>query len=154
MSRVVIDANVLIAANLRETHVSVSCAAASARFLLHAQDEVILEDTAGMALAEYRRYCHMSGQPGAGDRFLQWFMRARWSAEHVARIDIGETAAEATGRIPPRLRGFDPSDHKWVALYLLGGADVIANSADSDYSEWSAAFADEGVVVRELCAGA
>lgn len=150
-SRQVIDANVLIAANHRGTHASLKCAAAAARYLLEAQEGVILEDDADLALAEYKRYAHMSGQPGAGDRFFQWFMRARWTRYLVERVSIGERPAEVKSHVPSRLHGFDPSDHKWIAIYLQGNGDRIVNATDSDWKEAAVALESCGVIVHELC---
>src|SRR6478609_6105351 len=65
--RVVIDANVLIAANRRDTHVTAQCAAACGRALLATTrnaEHRVLEDAAHAIFAEYKRYCEFSGQPG------------------------------------------------------------------------------------------
>ena len=146
-----IDTNVLIAANRRDTHASLPCAAASARVLLDAQAGIVLEDTADMVLTEYKRYAHMSGQPGPGDLFLAWFMQNRATPDRVQRVDIGNDQAKVSSLVPAALQGFDRSDHKWVALYLAGSGDVVFNATDSDWAQWSDEMIANGIVVHEIC---
>lgn len=150
--RTVIDANVLIVANRPVSGADAACIAAAATALLETQQEhVLLEDTADLILAEYKRYCSFSGQPGPGDRFFVWFMRNRWTKAHVVRVDVGGTEAEVTHVLPPDLRALDRSDHKWVAVYLAGAGEALFNAVDSDYREQAPALAAAGVSVVELC---
>lgn len=93
----------------------------------------------------------MSGQPGAGDRFLLWFMHNRHTPGRVEQVPVGGTEAEVTSRIPNSLHGFDRSDHKWVAIYLEGRGDAVYNATDSDWEEWQTAIQAAGVKVVELC---
>lgn len=135
----VIDANVLIAANRRDTHVTVQCAAACARTLLETTkkaDHKVLEDAAKAIFAEYKRYCEFSGQPGAGDRFFKWFIQARGA--RVEQVDVGSSPADLLRHLPPSLHAFDQSDHKWLAVYLRGAADRLYNATDSDYRQHAA----------------
>jgi hypothetical protein len=150
--RVVIDCNVLIAANRRETTASLSCSAACARRLLDATDnDVILEDTKNLIWAEYKRYCNFSGQPGPGDQFFLWFVRNRWTPERVQQIDIGSNEEEIEVHIPSTLRKFDRSDLKWVATYICGDGEALYNALDSDWSESAKELSDAGLNVIELC---
>ncbi len=134
--KAVVDTNVLIAANGRDTHATPNCSASSAQLLLRVQQEhILVEDTAGMVLSEYKVYCNFDGQPGAGDRFFLWYIRSRWSDRNVARVNIGENAAMVTGSLPAVLRKMDASDHKWIALFKVGDADAIYNATDGDWRE-------------------
>jgi hypothetical protein len=149
---VVIDANVLIAANRRDTHADLACAAACARVLLDAADgHVVLEDTSDLAWAEYKNYCNFSGQPGPGDRFFVWFARNRWTPGRVRRVDIGKDHEEMRESLPADLRAFDLSDHKWIAIYMGGDGKVLYNALDSDWSEHADALLKAGINVTELC---
>ena len=53
--------------------------------------------------------------------------------------------------MPPSLKGFDRSDHKWVATYLLGSGEVLYNALDSDWRNDAKLISDAGVNVTELC---
>jgi hypothetical protein len=150
--RVVIDCNVLIAANNRGTTASRACSAACARLLLDTVDNyVLLEDTANLIWEEYKRYCNFSGQPGPGDRFFRWFTQNRWTPGRIERIEIGSDENEIEARIPDSLRDFDRADRKWIATYISGGGQALYNALDSDWSESANALRDEGINVVELC---
>ena len=89
--RVVIDCNVLIAANAREAPPSAECRASCARQLLTtSEQDVLLEDASNLIFAEYKLYCSFSGQPGPGDRFFRWFLQNRYTEARVQQIEIGE----------------------------------------------------------------
>ncbi|MGV0040494.1 hypothetical protein [Mycobacterium colombiense] len=152
MSRVVVDTNVLIVANEQSDQADVACAAKAARFLQEALErDIVVIDTIGMAIDEYRRYCSFAGEPGVGDLFFSEVFRNVANENRVTQIDIGDNCDEVRTKIPDSLVGFDPSDIKWIALYLHGGASAIYNAVDSDYSEWADTFAAEGIEVEELC---
>lgn len=150
--RVVIDTNVLIAANGGDGGPSPECVAECARRLLESQSQhVILEDNADLVFKEYKNHLSFSGQPGAGDRFFEWFVRTRWTPQYVCRIDIGSNEAQVTAGIPSSCHSFDRSDHKWIAITLQGDGDLIYNALDSDYSISAITLQSEGVSVLELC---
>jgi hypothetical protein len=150
--RVVIDCNVLIAANRRDTTASLACSAACARQLLEtANKDVLLDDTANLIWAEYKRYCNFSGQPGPGDRFFLWFVQNRWTPERVARVDVGAGEEDIEAHVPNELLGFDRSDRRWIVTYLKGGGEALYNALDSDWSENAQAISDAGIEVVELC---
>lgn len=149
--RAIVDTNVLIAANQRDTHATLEAAARAANVLFEIQQglHLLLEDTEGMILDEYKRYCNFSGQPGVADRFFLWFIKARFVPTAVAQIDVGGPN-DVTGCLPDYLHTFDKSDHKWVAVYLEGGGEVIFNSLDSDWSEHASNMLRAGINVCEL----
>lgn len=150
--RVVIDCNVLIAANRREPTVRLSCAATCAKQLLVTADkDLLLEDTTNLIWEEYKRYCNFSGQPGPGDFFFRWFVRNRWTPQRVQRIDIGANDDEVEARVPEILQDFDRADRKWIVTYIHGAGDALYNALDSDWSESAEAISDAGVNVVELC---
>ena len=66
------------------------------------------------------------------------------------RVFVGPDQSDITAALPLELKNFDPADHKWIAVYLLGSADVLFNAADSDYGEQASALAGGRVVVREV----
>ena len=110
---------------------------------------MLLEDTTGSVFDEYKRYLDFCGQPGVGDQFFAWFVRTRWDTSRIERVNLD--AAKATSDyVPIPLRSFDPSDHKWIAVYLEGAADVIVNATDSDWEEARTELDRHAIRVRQL----
>lgn len=152
MTRVVVDTNVLIVANEKSDQADVACELNTARFLRTVLErDVVLVDTMGMAIDEYKRRCNLAGQPGVGDLFFAEVFNNIANEERVVQVYIGDSSDEVRANIPDSLSSFDPSDIKWIALYLHGGASAIYNAVDSDYSEWADVLAAEGIGVVELC---
>ena len=150
--RNVIDTNVLIAANGRSnTHASVRVELESARFLaaIIQGDGTVLEDSSSYVFDEYKRYMQFSGQPGIGDKFFRWFLTNRYSSHRVESVPL-EPDRPVSTYLPDELRAFDPSDHKWIAIYLEGHGDRIVNATDSDWAEAADALAKHGVSVLQL----
>jgi hypothetical protein len=85
----VIDTNVLIVANGRETHASVACRLASIHKLLEAQaaGRVLIDDDL-FILNEYRFYCSYRGQPGVGDAFFRWLWDNQATGEVCRKVPI------------------------------------------------------------------
>lgn len=149
--RQVVDTNVLIAANGRDTHASATLSLLSARFLVALMDgaDALLEDSTGHVFEEYKRYLEFSGQPGVGDQFFAWFVRTRWDSSRIERAEL-DPAKAISEYVPMSLRSFDPSDHKWIAVYLEGSADVIVNATDSDWEEARVELDRHAILVRQL----
>jgi len=150
--RYVIDANVPIVANGRDTHPTIEEQLKSAKFLRDVMTTgVVLEDEEDLALSEYKAYLDFSGQPGMGDEFIAWFIRERWNGRLVERVE-SPAGTSILSLLPASLSGFDPSDHKWICIYMKGDADRIVNASDSDWAEAQTALAAEGIQVLELLA--
>jgi hypothetical protein len=110
---------------------------------------VVLEDEEDLALNEYKAYLNFSGQPSMGDEFFEWFVRERWNGGSVQRVP-SPPGASILSVLPATLTSFDPSDHKWICIYLQGGGDRIVNAADSDWAEAKTTLSGEGITVLEL----
>lgn len=150
--RIVIDCNVLIAANARKTHVSSECSAAAGRWLGEViESHTMLDDLDDLAFHEYKTHCNFKGQPGVGDRFFRWYILNRAVEDKVDRINIGLTHEDHRAKIPTALHSFDPSDLKWIALYCRGSGDAIIQAGDSDYEEHGAELSSEKINVHNLC---
>jgi hypothetical protein len=68
----VVDTNVAVIANGRDTHASDGCRLLAIDLLSNlVERERVVIDEAGAVLAEYARHLHPRGQPGVGD----WFYR-------------------------------------------------------------------------------
>jgi hypothetical protein len=149
---VVVDTNVLIVANAKSHQADAMCELHAARLLRAVlEHDIVLLDTAGMAIDEYKRRCSLSGQPGVGDLFFSEVFNNIANEERVVQVYIGGSFDEIRANIPDSLSNFDPSDLKWIALYMHGNASAIYNAVDSDYSEWADVLAAEGIGVVELC---
>ncbi len=85
--RHVVDTNVAIVANGRNTNANIDCRLAAIEFLnkLINEGQVIL-DIEGEIQAEYHRHLNPSGQPGVGDRFYQTILQS--SPSRVFRIEL------------------------------------------------------------------
>lgn len=149
--RAVVDTNVLIAANGRNTHADLGTIANCSVVLADIQRgaHLLLDDAHDLILREYKNYCHFSGQPGVADRFFLWYIRARFTPTSVARISLSDPNDVAVD-LPAELHAFDKSDHKWVAVYLRGEGDVIYNAMDSDWEEHAGPMRAAGINVVQL----
>ena len=148
----VIDTNVLVVANGRDTHASGECRLATIEALGSVMDSsALLLDAGRRILAEYGRHCDHSGRPGVGDEFF------RWAFDHAASsrsVTLTENEDRGFEEFPedPALAGFDPDDRVFVAVSVAAGIDnIILNAVDSDYYLHRKGLETAGVVVKELC---
>lgn len=152
MMRRVVDTNVPIIANGRNTNASIRCRLAALEFLnkLMAGGRTIL-DLGGEIQAEYHRHLNPRGQPGVGDRFYQMILNS--APSRVERVDLPKD--EATGEYSdfpndPALAGFDPSDRKFAAAAKRSGA-AVANAIDADWTRYNQALRANGITVHFVC---
>jgi hypothetical protein len=147
----VVDENVLIVANGRETHASADCISAAVGFLLECSKErALLLDEGYLILGTYAGHCSHSGAPGVGDQFFVW---ARDNAATLRKIRLETDDDRAYVAFPkdPDLKSFDWDDRIFVAAACASSETCdIANAIDSDYRDHAAALARH-VSVRELC---
>jgi hypothetical protein len=150
MNTFVVDTNVAISANGRETHADKACQLECVRTLRALVTEVVAIDEAGAILREYARKLRWSGQPGAGDAFFKHVFNSQYDPDRVRRVPL--TPSEDHGRsfeeLPPNT--FDPSDRKFLAVAMVADA-VVLNATDSDWNEHRALTQRLGVEVRQLC---
>ncbi|NBC12735.1 MAG: PIN domain-containing protein [Gammaproteobacteria bacterium] len=148
----VIDTNVPVAANGRNTHASPDCRLKAARFLRRMlQEGRTILDLAGEIQAEYRRYLNTDGQPGVGDQFFRMILMS--APDRVTRIDLPQdpdTGTYADFPADPALATFDPSDRKFAAAARQTGHPV---SAVDDRGWWNhrEALSSNGILIELLC---
>jgi hypothetical protein len=152
MMRRVVDTNLPVVANGRNTNASIDCRLAAIDFLdaLLKRGRTIL-DYGGQIQAEYRRHLHPSGQPGVGDRFYQVLLTS--GPARVERIDL--PTDPATGEFvdfpsDPALTSFDRSDRKFAAAARKSGAPV-ASAVDRGWLLHEVALSANGVAVEFVC---
>jgi hypothetical protein len=158
MSAFVIDTNVPIVANGKNTHADPACiiACIDALSAIYSVGMVVIDD--GMRiLDEYMRYLSMGGEPGAGDVFMKWVWSIQADESQCERVPLTQRhhgSAEDFIEFPddPELAAFDPSDRKFVAVALSSeNAPTVLNAVDSDWAEYHRALSNNGVTIRFLC---
>jgi hypothetical protein len=152
VSLAVVDTNVLVVANGGSREAGPECRLAAVESLLAIRRaEALVLDAGYEILAEYRKSCSQSGQPGVGDEFF------RWAFENAALLpSVGLTADNARRYMEfpadDALKHFDWDDRVFVSVALMGKPSTrIVNAVDSDYSHYAVPLAAHGVVVEELC---
>ena len=154
---VIVDTNVPIAANARSTHVSKACKLSCIAALRETQSarRTLLDDGLRI-LREYQSHLSFAGQPGVGDAFFKWLWdnQANTQVCRKVAITIDPDASHTFLEFPrdPSLKGFDSSDHKFVAVVRASGEDApVINATDSDWWNFRDALARNGVRVEFIC---
>lgn len=151
MTIFVVDTNVAIAANGRKTHADTQCQLTCMEKLeAVVENQVIAVDDQGTIVDEYSRHLNHSGMPGVGDMFFKHVFNNQYQGACVRHIPVTPLADECRGfeELPPN--SFDPSDRKFVAVAVAGGA-VVLNATDSDWNEHAALMRSLAVEVHQLC---
>lgn len=156
MKAAVVDTNVGVVANQRETDASPDCVTACVDFLEQVTrgHVCVVVDAGWEILSEYERQLSSSGQPGPGDAFLKWVLVNLANRDSCEQVEIHPHPARGFEEFPddPALEGFDPSDRKFAAVALVSTArPPVANAVDSDWWEYREALERHGVRVRFLC---
>ncbi len=157
MTAWVVDTNVAVVANGRDTHAGVQCQLECVRRLRALEQRgVVVLDQLGLIFKEYRKHLWLAGQPGVGDAFLRYLFDYQYDAERCELVQITPMADDARGfeEFPEdqALDSFDPNDRKFVAAARASRRDpVIINATDSDWAAFEAALARHGVQVQQLC---
>ena len=151
MTSYVVDTNVAIAANARDTHADLACQKACVSSLSSlVKREVVAIDDEHLIIDEYRRHLHHSGMPGVGDMFFKHVFNNQYQPTRIHRVKISRVEDDERGfeELPPN--AFDRSDRKFLAVAVVANATVV-NATDSDWNESAALMSSLGVQVRQLC---
>lgn len=153
MSIYVVDTNVLIAANGRNTHADDQCQLACVKQILEiTARQIVAIDDKGLIISEYKRHLNRSGQPGIGDMFFKHLSNYEDNPESkkVSRHPI--TTSHDNDRkydeLPPN--NLDRSDQKFLAVAVVAKASIV-NATDSDWSEQAKLMESLGISVKQLC---
>ena len=151
----IVDVNVGIAANGRDTDVTKVCQLSCIEMLMALRDRGgFAMDESGFIFDEYKNYLNFEGEPGVGDVFFKWINDVQWDESMCRREKLTPHASRTFEEFPkdPALAQFDRSDRKYAALAKKCGTEsAIYNAADSDWKHYEAAFARSGVRVVNLC---
>ena len=150
MTASVIDTNVAIAANGRNTHADEACQLACVDALEIAIGREIAIDDRGLIICQYAKHLSFAGRPGVGDKFFKHVFDNQYRPARVRRVTISPTDDDQCGfnELPPNK--LDRSDRKFLAVAVVANA-VILNATDSDWHEQATLMEDLKVEVRQLC---
>ena len=151
MSVFVVDTNVAIAANGRDTHADMRCQLACIEKLEGVVEQgVVAVDDAGLILGEYSNHLRYSGMPGMGDAFFKHMFNFQYQDDRVQRVRLTPSLDDRRGykALPPST--FDRSDRKFLAVAVVAKA-VVLNATDSDWHEHEDLMDNLGVEVEQLC---
>lgn len=148
----VIETNVAISANGKNTHSSLECQLACVVFLndVVARKELIAIDELGLMLEEYAKYLNYSGQPEVGDEFFKYLHDHQYYPQRVLRVNITPNDVQERGFDELPINTMDPSDRKFLAVALVSGA-IVVNALDSDWDENIEEINNMGVQVSQIC---
>lgn len=151
MSAYVVDTNVPIAANGRDTPADDECQLRCIEMLEDICDQrIIVLDDRDYIFGEYRAHLSFSGVPGVGDKFFKHIVNHMYGGARVCLVSITSSDDERRGFEELPRNDLDPSDRKFLAAAVVGRA-VILNATDSDWSEQAALTERLGVPVEHLC---
>ena len=147
----VVDTNVAVAANGRDTHADEQCQLACVtRLRSLVEHGVVVVDDRGLIFDEYRNRLNLSGRPGVGDLFLRHVFDHQYRGERVVRVAVTPSEDDCRGFEELPVNTLDRADRKFLAAAVVGSA-VVVNATDSDWKEEQALLDDLGVEVAELC---
>ena len=151
MTAFVVDTNVAIAANGRDTHADLPCQSTCVQTLRSLVAEgVVAIDDGTLILDEYKRHLRFSGAPGVGDAFFKHVFNSQYQSDRVRRMPVTTSADDRRGFVGLPENSFDRSDRKFLAVAVAAHA-VVLNATDSDWGEQAALIDRLGVEVRQLC---
>ncbi|MBP7778697.1 MAG: hypothetical protein KA371_16400 [Acidobacteria bacterium] len=152
---VMVDTNVILAANRQHTGVSETCIVSCAQ-RLHAimtGGRVAIDDDYRI-LKEYQHKTTPHVGKRAGDAFVKWLLRNNANTERCDQVALVEHPERGFESFPEdaRLTTFDPTDRKFVAVACAHeGHPPIAQATDSKWLDWAPALREYGVNVEFLC---
>lgn len=159
--KIVVDTNVPKAANgrINTPQASPQCVVACVRRIYDIQShDVLVLDDGWQILREYMAKLRSDGQPGVGDAFLKWVLTHQANPLRCEQVHITAVESPVSRRrfrefpSDERLIGFDPSDHKFVAVSLVHpDLPPILNAVDSDWVVFRDVLEAHGVRVETLC---
>lgn len=155
---VIVDTNVARVASGHSPQADAACASACVQRLYEIMEQGgLLVDSLGLILNEYIKGLGHAGTPGAGEKFVKWAYSQQWQSDKVTRVAITPTTNEGWRKYKefpdqPALKGFDPSDQKFVAVAVASGTNPpILNAVDSDWWNHRQALTNAGIVIEFVC---
>jgi hypothetical protein len=157
MRSFVVDVNVAIVANAKNTHADLECMSTCVDALINIREsgKIVLDDGLRI-LSEYTAHLSRSGQPGVGDAFMRWIWEHQAVENRCEQVQLTPKSGEHEDYMEfptdPDLKTFDRSDRKYVAAALTSREHPeVLNAVDTDWWEHRVALERNGVNVRFLC---
>ena len=151
MTGFVIDTNVAIAANGRDTHADLACQRQCVKILEEVcERHAVVLDDGYTIFREYQGRLSFSGAPGMGDAFFKHVFNHMHGGTSVRMVPITPCSDQRRGFDELPVNELDPSDRKFLAVAVVAEAEIL-NATDSDWSEQEALMRELGVSVRQLC---
>lgn len=149
-TKFVIDTNVAIAANGRNTHASEICQLACIEFLEQYKDLHIVIDELGFITEEYANKLNSSGKPSVGDAFFKYVRNYQYSSDKIQRVPITPINDEQRGFEELPENKLDKSDRKFLAIAVVAQATIV-NATDSDWTEQTPLLEKLHIDIKQLC---
>ena len=147
----VVDTNVAVVANGRNTHADIRCQRTCVQKIISLmKGGIIALDDTGLIINEYKNHLNFFGSPGVGDTFFKFLFDRQHACRRVRRVAITSCCDERRGFGELPENELDPSDRKFLAVAVVSGAAVV-NATDSDWNEQRALTDSLGVAVEQLC---
>lgn len=154
-TEVVLDTNVAVVSNGKTEQAGADCEKNCVATLRRIREsQILLVDDRNLIRDEYMRNLNMSGQPGPGDRFLQWFWYNQENKERCRKVAITPNDERGFDEFPddPDLAKFDPDDRKFAAVAIAAGsAPKVLNASDTDWRDYRQELRRHGVEVDFIC---
>ncbi len=151
MTSIVVDTNVAIAANGKNTHADLDCQLACVETLKAVcRDAVIVLDDGNLIFDEYKDRFSFAGAPGVGDAFFKHVHDHMYGRQRVRQVSITPCNDGRRSFVELPENEMDASDRKFLAVAVVAEAGIL-NATDSDWSEQEALTRELGVSVRQLC---
>ncbi len=152
-AKLVIDTNVAIVANRRNTHASETCQNACIELLADCEELDIVIDDMGLLIDEYANKLNPSGRPGVGDAFFKYLRNYQYSSDKIHRVKITPLNEEGTEfaelkKLNANLN--DLSDRKFLAAAVVASATIV-NSTDSDWHKDRDLLNRLNIDIKQLC---
>ena len=162
MNNKIIDTNVPLTAITTDVIIPLSCRQDCVRLInsiLKGEIIVVIDDR-NEALKEYRQQMYPDPNPSAGlaSQFLMYLFNYQYDQARVrrAKLSVDDTVNYTLLPQVDELNDFDPSDKKWVAIYLSFKEQTnqdapINNATDSDWLHFEHVFERLGIQIEFLC---
>jgi len=156
-----LDTNVPIIANRNQSRqASKACIEACVDVIEKVfKDEFrLVLDVDWIVIEEYQHKLYPDDQSGLGDQFLRWVLTNLYNPDRCVLVKIEKDGA-TFNEFPNsdiRLKNFDPSDRKWIAVAIVyhkkhGEIASIVQAADHKWRVYAAAFNDHHIEIEFIC---
>ena len=152
---IVVDTNVLIAANGTDAEWKPIASACANRLQSVMDGQVVCTDTLGLILSEYGNKLPSRSRTGFGDMFYLWLARNRSNQTMCQQVAISQLTPPEDGFSEfPELTeelaaSIDPSDRKFIAVaHAHPEKPSIIQATDSKWIGWKDGLAAAGIAIE------